>query len=86
MGGEFKGVYNLYTDTIHLYTPGQGSVLPGDERIDGLDSDAARELLADEYEDFCEEIELVRGASHEFELECLPRGQTEPGLFRHGAG
>jgi len=32
MGQDFKGVYNLYTDTIHRYTPGQGSVLPDDER------------------------------------------------------
>ena len=26
MGVDFKGVYNLYTDSIHLYTPGQGRV------------------------------------------------------------
>ena len=28
MGREFKGVYNLYTDVIHQYTPGQGSRRP----------------------------------------------------------
>ena len=37
MGKEFKGVYNLYTDVIHCFTPGQGSVLPDDIRIEGLD-------------------------------------------------
>jgi peptide chain release factor 3 len=60
MGPEFKGVYNLYTDTIHLYTPGQGSVLPDDRRIVGLASDEARALLNDGYASFCEEIQLVR--------------------------
>ena len=65
MGAEFKGVYNLYTDTIHQYTPGKGSVLPDDRIITGLGSDEARALLGDEYLRFCEEIELVRGASIE---------------------
>ena len=86
MGKEFKGVYNLYTDTIHRYTPGQGSVLPDDERIDGLDSDAARELLGGEYADFCEEIELVRGASHAFDLEAFLAGKLSPVFFGTALG
>ena len=86
MGKEFRGVYNLYTDTIHCYTPGQGSVLPDDERIDGLDSDAARTLLGEEYEDFVEEIELVRGASHEFELEEFLSGRLSPVFFGTALG
>ena len=44
MGGFLKGVYNLYTDTLHRFRPGSGSVLPPDERIEGLDSPEAREL------------------------------------------
>jgi peptide chain release factor 3 len=86
MGKEFKGVYNLYTDTFHCYTPGQGSVLPEDVRIEGLDSEAARELLGDEYEDFIEEIELVRGASHEFELEPFLAGKLSPVFFGTALG
>jgi peptide chain release factor 3 len=86
MGSEFKGVYNLYSDTIHLYTPGQGSVLPGDEHIDGLDSAAARELLAEDYEAFCEEIELVRGASHEFDLDAFLAGRLSPVFFGTALG
>ncbi len=86
MGREFKGVYNLYTDTIHCYTPGQGSVLPDDERIEGLDSDAARELLGGEYADFCEEIELVRGASHAFDLEAFLAGKLSPVFFGTALG
>lgn len=86
MGKEFKGVYNLYTDVIHLFTPGRGSVLPEDRRIEGLDSDEARQLLGDEYDDFREEIELVRGASHEFELEAFLAGKLSPVFFGTALG
>ncbi|MFO7550265.1 MAG: peptide chain release factor 3 [Haliea sp.] len=86
MGRDFKGVYNLYTDVIHLYTPGQGSVLPDDRRIEGLDSDAARELLGDEYPDFVDEIDLVRGASHPFDAEAFLAGKLSPVFFGTALG
>jgi len=86
MGSDFKGVYNLYTDIIHLYTPGKGAVLPDNLRIEGLDSDAARDLLDDGYEDFCEEIELVRGASHAFDQEAFLAGKLSPVFFGTALG
>ncbi len=86
MGPEFKGVYNLYTDTIHLYTPGQGSVLPDDRRIVGLASDEARALLHSGYESFCEEIQLVRGASHAFDLKAFLAGRLSPVFFGTALG
>lgn len=86
MGRYLKGVYNLYTDTFHVYQQGHNAVLPPDERIDGLDSDAARALLGDEYDDFCEEIELVRGASHSFEHEQFLAGQLTPVFFGTALG
>lgn len=81
MGPDFRGVYNLYTDTIHRYRPGQNFVIPEDERIEGLDSDAAHELLGDDYDGFVDEIELVRGASHEFDLDAYLAGQLTPVYF-----
>ena len=81
MGSEFKGVYNLYTDTIHVFQPGKGSVIAEDISIDGLESDAARELLGDEYDDYLDEIELVRGASHEFDHEAYLAGKLTPVYF-----
>ena len=86
MGKEFKGVYNLYNDTIHCYTPGRGAVLPDDKRIEGLDSQAARDLLDDAYDDFVEEVELVRGASHGFELEAFLAGKLSPVFFGTALG
>jgi len=86
MGKFLKGVYNLYTDTFHLFTAGTGSVLPPDRRIAGLDSDDARALLGDEYADFCDEIDLVRGASHTFDLEQFLAGQLTPVFFGTALG
>jgi peptide chain release factor 3 len=81
MGKNFKGVYNLYTDTIHVFTPGQGHIVPDDIRISGLDSDEARELLGDMHEEFTDEVELVRGGSHEFDLEEYRAGRMTPVFF-----
>ncbi len=81
MGRDLRGVYNLYTDTIHVYQAGQAAVIPEDTRIEGLDSAAARELLGDEYEEYLEVIELVRGASHKFDLEAYLAGTLTPVYF-----
>ena len=81
MGKAFKGIYNLYTDTIHVFEPGKGLVIPDDITIQGLESDLAREHLGDLYDDFMEEIELVRGASHQFDLELYLAGEMTPVFF-----
>ncbi|MEZ5558264.1 MAG: peptide chain release factor 3 [Pseudomonadales bacterium] len=67
MGRRFRGVYDLYRDRIIRYEPGHGHHLHPYPVIDGLDSDAARALLGSDYDDFVGEIELVRGASHDFD-------------------
>ena len=86
MGQFLKGVYNLYSDVIHVYQPGNNSGLPPDVQIAGLDSEEARALLADEYDAFCEEIELVRGASHEFDEDAFFAGQLTPVFFGTALG
>jgi len=81
MGSFFKGVYNLYTDRVHLYRGGSGAEISEPELLEGLDSEQLRELLDDEYQDFVDEIELVRGASHEFDLEAYLAGKQTPVFF-----
>ena len=85
-GADFKGVYNLYTDTIHQYTSGKGSVLSDDRTIAGLASDGARALLGGDYLRFCEEIELVRGASHVFDVDAFLAGRLSPVFFGTALG
>ncbi len=81
MGKEFKGVYNLYTDVIHVFKHGQSNVVSEDIRISGLQSDEAKALLGIYYDDFVDEIELVRGASHEFEIDAYLAGTLTPVFF-----
>lgn len=81
MGKEFKGVYNLYTDTIHVFQPHSNFVIPEDVRIEGLESDEAKALLGVYHDDFLEEIELVKGASHEFNIDDYLAGTLTPVFF-----
>ncbi len=67
MGRQFKGVYDLARDCIITYVQGQGHHVHDYPVIEGLDSDAARDYLGEDYDSFCDEIELVRGASHSYD-------------------
>ncbi|WP_252108729.1 MULTISPECIES: peptide chain release factor 3 [unclassified Halomonas] len=87
MGRHFKGVYHLYNDVIHLYTQGQGNRISEDKRIEGLDSPEVDTLLGEEQaEELRMEIELVRGASHAFDLEAYRRGELTPVYFGTAMG
>ena len=77
MGRGLKGIYDLVNDRIIEYRQGQGHHVYEFNLIEGLASDAARTLLGHDYADVCDEIELVRGASHTFNHEdFLKAGQT----------
>ena len=86
MGRELKGVYNLYNDTIQRYRPRDETPSVQDDLITGLASAEARDLLGEDYEQFVDEIELVRGASHEFSLEAFLSGQLTPVFFGTALG
>ncbi len=86
MGKEFKGVYNLYTDTIHVYQQGKGHTIPQDIQIKGLDSEEATTLLGNYAVETREEIELVRGATHQFDLQAYLQGELTPVFFGTALG
>ncbi|SMF60191.1 bacterial peptide chain release factor 3 (bRF-3) [Alteromonadaceae bacterium Bs31] len=86
MGKEFKGVYNLYTDTIHCYRSGLGHTIPDDIQIKGLHSPEAAELLGPYINDVRDEIELVRGATNEFDLDAYLAGELTPVFFGTALG
>ncbi len=83
---DFKGVYHLAHDCIHVYTPGHGHERTEERIIKGLDSDEARALLGDLYDGFVEELELVQGACHEFNLEEYLQGKMTPVFFGTALG
>lgn len=67
MGKEFKGVYHLYRDETILYQTGQGHTIQERLVVKGLDNPELDEKIGHYAEDLREEIELVKGASHEFD-------------------
>ncbi len=81
MGSRFKGVYHLYNDEVHLFTTGQGDGIPEARIIPGLESAEAGAALGDAWEELKDEIELVKGASHEFDLEEYLQGKMTPVYF-----
>ena len=86
MGKEFKGVYNLYTDTIHVYQHGQGHRIPDEITLQGLNSDDAKNLLGVYHPHTVEQIELVRGATYKFDLQEYLLGKLTPVFFGTALG
>jgi peptide chain release factor 3 len=86
MGQQFKGVYELATDRIVCFEKSQGHHIHNYRVIDGLDSDAARDLLGPDYDSFVDEIELVQGACHEYHQEDFENGTVSPVYFGTALG
>ncbi len=81
MGKRLKGVYHLYRDTVHLFSPDDNARIIEGETIEGLDNPRVDELLGDQAEELREEIELVQGASNEFDHDAYLRGELTPVFF-----
>ncbi len=81
MGKRFKGVFHLYNDSIHLYSATHGGKIQTGEVIQGLDNPKLDDVLGAAADELREEIELVRGASHEFELDAFLTGKLCPVFF-----
>ncbi len=81
MGRSLKGVYHLAQDRIYLYD-NVGRERASERRvIEGLQSDAAAEVLGNDADAFRDEIELVKGACPEFSLDDYRAGQQTPVFF-----
>jgi peptide chain release factor 3 len=81
MGKQFKGVFNLYENNIHLFSATHSGKIQEGETIEGLDNPRLDELFGSMIDDFREEVELVKGASHQFDLEAYQQGKLTPVFF-----
>ena len=86
MGKEFKGIYNLYNDTIHVYEHEFADEIRVVKKIQGLDSVEVTRFLGHYADDFRSEIELVRGASHTFDRDAYLQGRQTPVFFGTALG
>ncbi|MBS3798173.1 peptide chain release factor 3 [Pseudoalteromonas sp. BDTF-M6] len=86
-GKEFKGVYHLHRDETILYQTGQGHTIQDVRTIKGLDNSELDEAVGESLaEQLREEIELVQGASNEFDEEMFLSGDLTPVYFGTALG
>ncbi|MGH8558394.1 MAG: peptide chain release factor 3 [Methylococcales bacterium] len=81
MGKRFKGVYHLYQNAVHLFDPRHGGKIARGEIIQGLDKPRLDELLGDQANELREEVDLVKGASHDFDVEAYLGARQTPVFF-----
>jgi len=86
MGKNFKGVYNLYTDTAVLYQSGKGHTIQEVRTIKGLNNPELDKVAGSYAEELRDTLELVQGASHEFNLEDFRAGKLTPVFFGTALG
>lgn len=80
-GRSFRGCYHLREDKFTEYEQGHGSTLHEYRRFGSLDSAETKTWLGNDLDEFADELELVRGASHEFSEEAYLAGTRAPVFF-----
>jgi peptide chain release factor 3 len=81
MGKDFKGVYNLYRKSLHLFTPGRDSRKEKGITITDIEDPRLDELLGSQAEQLREEIALIEGAASPFAHEEYLKGNQTPVFF-----
>ncbi len=80
-GRRFKGVYHLADDSVHFFSPQHGGKIQEGVVIRGLDNPELDAVLGEQAPELRAEIELVKGASHEFNTDQYRRGEQTPVFF-----
>jgi peptide chain release factor 3 len=81
MGKEFRGIYHLLKDEVHLYEPGKRDRVQAARVLKGLDNPELATLLGSQLQSFKDELELVQGATQPFDLQKFLAGELTPVFF-----
>lgn len=82
MGKRLKGVYHMLLDEVHLFEQGKNFTRQDSTIFKGLDAPGLEEALGSQVlADLKDELELVQGASHAFDIEQYLAGQLTPVFF-----
>ncbi|MEM7709051.1 MAG: peptide chain release factor 3 [Pseudomonadota bacterium] len=81
MGKRLKGVYHLLEDAVYLYESGRNYVKQEAAVIQGLANPELDDALGPMAAELRDEIELVQGASHQFERQPYLEGNLSPVFF-----
>ena len=79
-GKEFKGVYERSSGRIHVFFGTEKGTKEGEDRVLSLD-EADEVLLEGQKEKLLDEIDLLDGASAEFDQELVDKGELSPVFF-----
>jgi len=81
MGKRFGGVFDLKRDRMRVFTAGEDRVRDDDDVIEGLDNPQIAERYGDAFTQAKNEIELISGASPEFDRGAFVAGKQTPVFF-----
>jgi peptide chain release factor 3 len=81
MGKRFKGIYNLYKKSLHLFSGHAKDRLSAGITIEDLADPRLDELLGSQADELREDIELLEGAATPFDLDDYLNGTQTPVFF-----
>jgi peptide chain release factor 3 len=85
-GKEFKGVYHILRDEIILYKSGMGHTIQDLDIIKGLNNPELDKRIGYYAAQLRDEMELVQGASNEFDQDLFLMGKLTPVFFGTALG
>ena len=81
-GKEFKGVYDRNTKQVRLFSETFKGTKEGKEELVDIDDPSLIEKIGqDKYDQLMDEIELLDGASAEFDIDLVSKGELSPVFF-----
>ena len=81
-GPSFKGVFDRRTKQVHLFERVPGGKFQAPVNVTSLDDPALRSKLDDDtYRDAKEQLEMLDGAGHPFDLDAVRHGRQTPVYF-----
>ena len=81
-GPSFKGVYDRRSKEVHLFERVPGGKYQAPVNVTSLDDDAVRGKLDDfTFNEVKEQLEMLDGAGHAFDLKAVQAGQQTPVYF-----
>lgn len=82
MGDEFKGVYNIYENTLSLFQANKTKIEKEQITFSDVNDPGLDEIIGEEYATTLrEELELINGVYNEFDRETYLNGSTAPVFF-----
>jgi peptide chain release factor 3 len=82
MGSRLKGVYHLLSGEVHIYEPGRNFTRQDSTIYASLgDAQLEARIGADMLRELRDELELVQGASHPFDIDAYLAGGQTPVFF-----